>query len=318
MSDLAPALAPDRLAFPPAPLTPEGERIARGTGTPADARRLFDELAGETRAAVAAYLAPFKGRRGLLDPKLRGSAGWPKGQPRGAVLHVPALHGRVALDSLDTVRRFMVRSPGQQKSTHLVIGWPDGRIFVPVHPRDRSWHAGKANQTCLGIDVVSPGPLVPVGDTWRRWDGQGSAIVRPDGSPLMPGEDILDFGEDPACRPWKHRYWHQPTPAQIFGLTLALRALRLLHPTMQPELVVRHADLDPANRVDPGPGVPLEAVRVWAWGNEDLVALFTEVAAGDPRGWSGFLLRQWLAPQGIATAIDLRCPGRPVRAGEVV
>jgi len=308
----APIMAPGSL-----PLRPSAERIARGTGTPEDARSLFDELAAETRALVAGYLAPYSGRRGVLDPKLRGYPGWPKGQPRGAVLHVPALHGRVALDTLDTVRRFMVRGPGQQKSTHLVLGWPDGQILVPVHPRDRAWHAGRANDRGLGIDVVSPGPLVPGADgSWRRWDGRGAAIVRPDGSPLVE-EDVLDFGDDPACRPWKHRYWHCPTPAQVFGLALALRASRLLHPTLQPDLVVRHADLDPANRVDPGPGIPLEAVRVWAWGSEDLLALRAEVEGGDSRGWAAFLGRQWLAPQGIATALDLRCPGRPVRSGEV-
>jgi hypothetical protein len=307
-------------------------RIAEGTAGQADAQRLFDELEQSTRSEVAAYLASYGGRRGLLSQQLLGYPAWQPGQPRGAVIHVPALHGRAALDTVDNVRRFMTPPPpapaGKKpspKSTNIEIGWPDGRLLCPVHPRHPAWHAGGANRSRLGIDLVSPGPLVPTGGTWittdgraqavgawRRWDGKGSPIVRPDGSPLLLEEDVLDLGE--VCSAWGYRFWHCPTPAQILGLAVALRALRLLYPTIQPELVERHADLAPGSRVDPGPGIPLEQLRAWAWGTADLRQLVAEASAS---GWQDWLRQQWLSPTGLVTERDRCCPGRPAQAGEV-
>lgn len=299
--------------------------ITHGTATRADAERICDELVESTRSEVGAYLARYQGRRGVLATKLLGYASWAPGQPRGVVIHVPALHGRVALDTVDTARRFMIAParPGEAKSTHLVVGWPDGRLLCPVHPSHPAWHAGDANRSHLGVDLVSPGPLVPTGGTWtredgtaapvgawRRWDGQGAEIVRPDGTKLQQ-EDVLDLGEGNSA--WGHRFWHGPTPAQILGLAVALRALRLLYPTIQPELVVRHADLS-ANRTDPGPGVPLEQLRAWAWGSGDLRQLVAEAEAS---GWHDWLRRQWTAPTGLVTETDRRCPGRPTQSREV-
>lgn len=288
----------------------EAERIGRGNGTLADAIALFDLLAADTRKAVSAYLAENKGRLGTIDPKIHGNPGWPTNQPSGAVLHVPAVWGRLALHSVDIARRFMVSSLSP-KGTNIVVGWPDGRLLTPIHPKNRSWHAGRVNGTCVGVDVVSPGPLVPVGNDWCRWDGKNAPIVRPDGSPLQP-EDILDLGEGQTA--WGLRYWHCPTPEQVFGLALALRALRLYHPTIQAELVVRHADIDRVNRCDPGPGIPLEALRVWMLGDNDLVSLSEKFTCGGWQNWHAFLLEQWRAPSGIVTAFDLRCPGRPMQA----
>jgi hypothetical protein len=303
----------------------EQERIAAGTGSQVDAERLFAELAAETRREVGLHLAGYGGRRGVLSQKLLGYPGWQPGQPRGVVIHVSALWGRVALDPVDVARRFMIApaKPGAAKSTHLVIGWPDGRLLCPVHPRHPAWHAEAANRSHLGIDLVSPGPLVATGGTWtredgqempvgawRRWDGKETPIVRPDGKALVPEEDVLDLG--PGNSAWGHRYWHCPTPAQILGLAVALRALRLLYPTIQPELVERHADLAPGSRVDPGPGVPLEQLRAWAWGTADLRQLVAEAAAG---GWQDWLREQWLSPTGLVTPADLHCPGRPELAG---
>lgn len=287
--------------------------VARGQGDRSAALAALDTLHARTREQVGAYLAEARGRKGLLAKRLIGQPGWPEGSPKGAVVHVPALWGKVALDTLDNVRRFMLAGPSHNVSTHLVIGWPDGALFCCVHPKDRAWHAGRANQTSVGFDLVSPGPLVRATDgSWRRWDGNGDPIVRPDGTPLAD-DDVLDFGPERAGWPWGYRFWHLPTPEQVLGLALALRLARLLHPTMRPELVVRHADLAPANRVDPGPGVPLEAVRAWAWSDEDLLALAVQLADGDRRGWAAFLLNQWRQPRGVVTTLDLKAPGRPGR-----
>lgn len=273
--------------------------IAEGRGTHLDAVRLFALLHEQTVAEVSQYLAAHGGRLGVLDTKIHGYKGWAAGNPRGVVLHVPALWGRSALDTVDIARRFMIAGPNP-KGTHVVIGWQDGRPLVTAHPRDGAWHTGDPdgakgplrdhNRSHLGIDVVSPGPLVPgPAGTWLRWDGKEAAIVRPDGSPLEE-HDILDLGEGQVA--WGHRYWHCPTPGQVLSTAVMLRAFRLLHPSVQPNGVVRHADVC-MNRIDPGPGLPLAALRQWMVDRTDLVALEAELAAGDWRGWHAWLLAQW-------------------------
>lgn len=267
--------------------------------TRAEAQAYLAELAAATRAEVAAYLAQHGGRQGTLDVRLRGERGWPAGAPVGAVIHVPALWGRAALDTLDVARRFLVRGP-RPVSTHLVVGWPDGRLLCCVDPTQaRAWHVGRRNCDTVGIDLVSPGPLVPGEDGWHRWDGQEAPIVRPDGSPLLD-EDVLDLGGAPP-HPYGHRWWHRPTVEQIRGLILALRLVRLACPTLQQEAVVRHADLAPGARVDPGPGVPLELVRAWAWSTEDPAQL-----GPSPAGWEADLREAWYHPSYPMTALDVR------------
>ena len=277
---------------------PTLQLIAAGQGAHADAVRLFALLHQVTRDEVQHYLVAHKGRLGTLDPKIHGYAGWAAGEPRGVVIHVPALWGRAALDTVDIARRFMIAGPSP-KGTHVVVGWPAGQLLVTAHPKDSAWHTGdpdgKAgplkdhNRSHLGIDVVSPGPLVPgPGGTWLRWDGKEAPIVRPDGSHLEE-HDILDLGGTPV---WGHRYWHCPTPGQVLATAVTLRALRLLRPTVRPEAVIRHADVD-RNRVDPGPGLPLTALQQWMVDRTDLTALEDELAGGDWRGWHAWLLEQW-------------------------
>lgn len=219
----------------------------------------------------------------------------------------------------------------------------DGEVFCPI-PVDRpSWHTGdpdgKAgpapdyNRLRLGVDLSSPGPLqrwdgcwYRVGTVareglsgrWLRWKSRDSGehwlreppLATPSGS-AWPASWVLDLGDDREQRAYGQRYWHLCPPAQILGLAVFLRAATLACPGIDPERIVRHANLA-GNRCDCGPSVPLEQLREWACGTCDLEAAVRDAAAG-PEGWAGWLLGQWRRPTGlIVRGIDDRIPGRRI------
>ena len=280
------------------------EDVARGLPfTSSAALDLADELHGATLATVRARFGA------QAAPARNEYRGWGRhAGPSGAVVHVPALAGRSALDGVDLCRRFLRRDGSS--STHLVVDWPSGDLLVCVTPRNRAWHAGKAwNHTHMGIDVVSPGPLRrAAAGGWTVPHGKKPRVLLPDGAQL-PDADVISFpGSRRRDRPWGLEFWHLITQDQIRGLALGLRLLRLCHPeTLDPAAVVRHADVAPGRRADPGPCVPLEQVRDWAWSSLDLDAL-VRVA---PEDWPAWLAEQWASPTGLITAMDRTAPGRP-------
>ena len=271
--------------------------------TPAEAHALAADLHAETIAAVRARFGA---------SAARGSSyyqSWRHGPPVGAIVHVPALSGRSALDGLDLSRRFMQRGGG--KSTHVVIDWPSGEVRICAPLVGGAWHAGKPwNHTHLGIDIVSPGPVrTRKGGGWSVPHGDRPEVLLPTGDPL-PDSCVVDFGgARNRDRPWRLRHWHAVTPAQVRALGTVLRLMRMCYPdTLDPSSVIRHADIAPGRRVDPGPCVPLELVRDWGWSCEDITGALDGLAGEE---WHDWLRAQWASPVGLITDADRKLPGRP-------
>jgi len=229
------------------------------------------------------------------------------GSPVGVVLHVPAYPGRVSLDALDHARRL---SGG--KSTHANIA-TDGTTYLPVPHTHQAGHAGGPwNAAMLGIDFASPGPVSLHGGRLYRpgtrmeggrrviyWRGKAypeAPQAHPDGSPLTLA-DCLDFGDRRRHWPWGRRWWHVLSPAQIYAAARLIHAWRTVYPRLQSGLILRHSDIAPQSRCDPGPCVPLELLRrVVSDASTPIQDSILCDALGYPeRAWRELLLAEWYA-----------------------
>lgn len=95
--------------------------------------------------------------RANLSLERRGR-GWPRGVPTGIVIHIHGFvmgdRGELTLDGLELCRRMMRQRPGS--STHLVVDWPDGRVWCPIPLADRAWHClaeTGGNATCANLSA---------------------------------------------------------------------------------------------------------------------------------------------------------------------
>lgn len=171
------------------------------------------------------------------------------------------LHYTVIYPASGVVSGF--RRPSSRASAHLVLDF-DGS-WTQMVPFDRqAWHAGESvwrgrpslNHWTLGIEVVNPGP-VKVGETItidtnnRVW--KGGYRPSPADRALMPA----------GCPPaWKH--WATYTEAQIVALE---RVCRLLVAEYRLREIVRHSDVSPGRKFDPGPLFPIDRIRQAAFGS---------------------------------------------------
>jgi len=225
-------------------------------------------------------------------------------------------------------------------------------LLLPIAVDHPSWHTGDPdgrgplpdfNRRNLGVDLASPGPIEYHAGRWYRagtvarpghpeeqrfmasrdrasgqWTYSAEpALLLPDGTP-WPAWAVLDCGALPAgfAAPYGHRHWHLCSPAQILCLALWLRACQLaFSSTLDPGRIVRHADLMPRGRCDPGPSVPLEALRAWACSSEDLLQA---IGAAQGYGWARWILEQWARPQGlIVRGVDDVIPGRTIPVAQM-
>lgn len=293
--------------------------ILAGTATAADCRAWLDE---EHRSTLAALLAP--GARAS-----RSYAGWGAGQPTGVGIHVAAVGGRLACDARGIARLFV--RPGPGASSSAVTG-PVGEVLLPYPWTRPAWHTGDPdgrgpapdyNRTHLGLDLASPGPVELFGHAYYRpgtverpghegrwwaptprhgWLAE-VALAYPDGRLLQAG-DVLDL----PARPYGHLRWHLLLPAQVMATAALLRAWCRVIPTLDPGRIVRHSDVAPGARCDPGPSLPLEQVREWAASSCDLEA---EIGERVRSGWARWIAEQWRAPTGlIVHGVDDVIPGR--------
>lgn len=136
-------------------------------------------------------------------------------------------------------------------SAHLVIG-RNGSI-VQLMPFDRiAWHAGVSeyqgrknlNRYSIGIELENAGRLRKAGDQYIAWFGRAY------------GEDEViqatHMNESEPC------YWHRYTEAQMSAL---MDVCRLLCSAYGISTIVGHDEIAPGRKIDPGPALPIEAVR---------------------------------------------------------
>jgi len=95
---------------------------------------------------------------------------------------------------------------------------------------------------------------------WRGRAYTEPPLAYPDGRLLTP-DDCLDFGDRRRHWPWGRRLWHCLRPAQMYAAARLIRLWREAYPGLRSGLLVRHSDLAPQSRCDPGPSVPLELLR---------------------------------------------------------
>ena len=229
------------------------------------------------------------------------------GATDGAVLHVPAAGGSVDLDDVELCWRFMRK--GHKASTNFVLGWQTGRILCPVPPERRAWHAGGAGNDRIGIDICSPGPVAEVDGRWYRagtekrpglnggwihWSGKWhrqAACAGPDGAAIT-GADVVRWPSKPY--PFRQQCWHMITPHQIAALIDLLRRLDAVWP-MDTARIVRHSDLS-QNRSDPGPCVPLGAIRRAVHGDNAVLSalqMCIDAWPASSAAWSNLLVESW-------------------------
>jgi len=219
-------------------------------------------------------------------------------KPMGAILHYTA--GSSVERAL---RWFMEEHRESASSAHVVVadGWPEGwrelaadlpavidfpaAVVQCVPPSVRAWHAGWANSTCYGIEMVNAGELRLAGDggfcwwpdNWTRpWAAQGS----------VPKVPVRAFG----------RYWEPYTNNQVETVIWLLRAVRALHGPMERHMILGHEHVSKDKR-DPGPLFPIHRVRAaailgpGAWGTGTQRDVLTTGLCGEERDkdWGPFI-----------------------------
>lgn len=129
----------------------------------------------------------------------------------------------------------------------------DGSLIQQVPFNRLARHAGvsewrgrkRCNYFTIGIEMVSPGPLLKVGSGYtdvygKPWDG---GVVQAD-------------HKNPGCS-WK--YWAEYTDEQIDAFIRASSELMAAYPPIRE--VIGHDDVAPTRKRDPGPAWPWGAIR---------------------------------------------------------
>jgi N-acetylmuramoyl-L-alanine amidase len=191
--------------------------------------------------------------------------GWPGKifDPRYIIVHY------TAGNQISSTINWFAHDKRSNSSAHIVIG-EDGRVvqFVPFN--DFAWHAGakwngltNMNWYSIGIELVNVGFLrsgFPVPQ-----ERQLSAV--------HPNEKIA-------------RVWETYPQAQIDALIEVGRLLTKTYPYIHD--VLGHSDVDPKNRLDPGPAFPMGVVRE---------AIFLPFATTPPKTWKQSLT-EWARTRG--------------------
>lgn len=174
-----------------------------------------------------------------------------------AARHIgPAITPRMVVvhDTAGALRPFSsvewLEAPTSTVSAHFVVE-RDGTITQMV-PTDRmAYHCGvsewpegsgkSCNGRAIGIEVVSPGPLLPRGDKAVASFGH-----------LFGPEGLLDL---PETAHHQAALWLDYTDQQIAAVEAIVAAIGKAYPTVTE--VVGHYQISPRRKVDPGPHFPL-------------------------------------------------------------
>lgn len=172
-------------------------------------------------------------------------------EPVYAVIHY------TAGGSLSSAANWFMCSDSQV-SAHFIID-RNGDIAQCVALDKCAWHAGKStwkelsnlNQFSIGIELVNWGPL-------QR--NQDSGLFHPCAvsgcKKVIPPQEVFDCS---LSEPENDlRYWQSYTAPQLFTLCSLLHAL---FQEYHLEEILRHSDIAPGRKLDPGPAFPYEQVQ---------------------------------------------------------
>ncbi len=167
-----------------------------------------------------------------------------RGLPDTVIIHFTA--GPTAESAINTLT-----DPSVKASAHVVVDY-DGSITQLVPFDEIAWHAGVSawgertgfNKYSLGIEIVNPGNLTPVGDMYQAWYGT-----------LYPSDKVLKAVHRNETKP---RYWHIYTQEQI---TAVLQLCMLLKTQYGIQFILGHEEIAPGRKLDPGPAFPLNRLR---------------------------------------------------------
>ena len=144
----------------------------------------------------------------------------------------------------------LFRNPDHPVSCHYIIGL-DGATVQMVFDHDCAWHCGvsrwgdrdRCNPWALGIEIVNWGQLQQHEHRFYCWPDDYTTPYE-GGSPVF-----LDNA-------WWAPYTHKQTE-QVVNLSRTLiESYRIpLH------LIVRHSDIAPDRKIDPGPAFPWETFK---------------------------------------------------------
>lgn len=153
-------------------------------------------------------------------------------RPEGTKIDSIILHA-TGMDSCEAVLQRLCDEESEV-SAHYVID-RDGTVYNLVHPDKRAWHAGVSNYKgrsgfndfSIGIELVNFGFFTVEGDLKAH-----------------------DYGSD----------YHDFADVQINALIELMQDLYQSYPIDQ-AWVLRHSDIAPDRRADPGPKFPLQLLK---------------------------------------------------------
>ncbi len=151
------------------------------------------------------------------------------------------------------------RDPERRVSCHYIVGL-DGAILQMVRDEDCAWHCGvsewrgreRCNPWSLGIEIVN----------WGRLEKKkGSYFCWPEdfGTPYGGPPPVFARGD-----------WWAPYPSGQIEQVVSLSGLLVERHQIPMDYIVRHSDIAPDRKIDPGPVFP------WT----ELKTRMTEVIAG--------------------------------------
>ena len=174
----------------------------------------------------------------------------PNFNERPCKINAVVIHYTSSPDLGGTISWF--RNPQSRASAHYVID-RDGTIIQMVKDEDRAWHAGKSslhgqnnvNDFSIGIELVNWGLLKYRDRKFFCWPSNYKRIynITKFGSPKKVGNE----------------YWAPYPNAQIVACAHLCNSLRSKY-SIESKNIVRHSDISPGRKRDPGPHFPLDKV----------------------------------------------------------
>ncbi len=130
-------------------------------------------------------------------------------------------------------------------SAHLVIG-RDGSVHQLVPFDTVAWHAGRSkydglkgwNRRSIGTELINRGKLTMKDGKYYDWIGT-----------LVPEDEVFKDGD---------AYWHDYTDVQILAYFVVSK---LIQEKYGLKYAVRHSDIAPSRKIDPGPAFPFNVYK---------------------------------------------------------
>ena len=144
------------------------------------------------------------------------------------------------------------QDPERRVSCHYIVGL-DGAVLQMVRDEDCAWHCGVStwrgregcNRWSLGIEIVNWGRLKKENDSFYCWPGDFS-------TPYVGPPPVFAEGD-----------WWAPYPLGQVDQVAALSRLLIERYRIPLDHIVRHSDIAPDRKIDPGPAFPWTAYRTW-------------------------------------------------------